>query len=133
MLMIKATRDAILRPLQTVAGIVERRHTLPILANVLLSAKGGRLAVTATDGYIVNKKAFASLPKEFQNKIFDRFYQVDNLISRKFGGTGLGLSICKAYVELMGGRMWLKSKPGEGADFRFTLPKKPKEDHEKGI
>jgi len=42
-------RDALLRPLQAVSGIVERRHTLPILANVLLEQKDGRLNVTATD------------------------------------------------------------------------------------
>jgi DNA polymerase-3 subunit beta len=44
-----ARREAILSPLQSVIGVVERRQTMPILANVLLSAKGGRLAVTATD------------------------------------------------------------------------------------
>jgi len=42
-------RDALLKPLQAVAGIVERRHTLPILANVLLEQRDGRLFVTATD------------------------------------------------------------------------------------
>jgi DNA polymerase-3 subunit beta len=42
-------RDALLRPLQAVSGIVERRHTLPILANVLLEQKNGKLNVTATD------------------------------------------------------------------------------------
>ncbi len=42
-------RDALLKPLQAVSGIVERRHTLPILANVLLEQKDGRLYVTATD------------------------------------------------------------------------------------
>ena len=42
-------RDALLKPLQAVSGIVERRHTLPILANVLLEQKDGSLHVTATD------------------------------------------------------------------------------------
>ncbi len=49
MLMIKATRDAILRPLQMVAGIVERRHTLPILANVLIRKQGDQVSFLATD------------------------------------------------------------------------------------
>ncbi len=49
MMMIKATRDAILRPLQTVAGIVERRHTLPILANVLVRKQGEDVSFLATD------------------------------------------------------------------------------------
>jgi DNA polymerase-3 subunit beta len=45
----QTTRDALLKPLQAVSGIVERRHTLPILANVLVEQKEGRLFVTATD------------------------------------------------------------------------------------
>src|SRR5438309_2305332 len=45
----QTARDAVLKPLQAVSGIVERRHTLPILANVLLENKDGRLYVTATD------------------------------------------------------------------------------------
>jgi PAS domain S-box-containing protein len=55
-------------------------------------------------------------------RVFDRFYQVDNATSRQYSGTGLGLSISKAYVELMGGRMWVNSKPDKGTEFRFTLP-----------
>ena len=62
------------------------------------------------------------IPPEHHEKIFERFFQVDHLISRKFGGTGLGLSICKAYVELLGGKIWLTSNPGEGTDFRFIIP-----------
>lgn len=62
------------------------------------------------------------IPPEHHDKIFERFFQVDNLISRKFGGTGLGLSICKAYVELLGGKIWLSSQPGKGTNFRFKIP-----------
>ena len=49
MQLVKAPRDAVLRPLQVVSGIVERRQTLPILANVLLRREGERLSFTATD------------------------------------------------------------------------------------
>lgn len=55
-------------------------------------------------------------------KIFDRFYQVGNELSRAHEGTGLGLSICKAYVELMGGKIWAVSEPEKGSAFYFTLP-----------
>jgi PAS domain S-box-containing protein len=55
-------------------------------------------------------------------KIFERFYQVENTSSQKTGGTGLGLSISKAYVELMGGKIWVDSTPGEGSTFYFTIP-----------
>jgi PAS domain S-box-containing protein len=62
------------------------------------------------------------IPSESLAKIFDRFYQVDRTISRQFGGTGLGLSICKAYVELLGGKISVESEQGTGTMFVFTIP-----------
>ena len=59
---------------------------------------------------------------EHHDMIFSRFYQTDCSFTRRFQGTGLGLSIAKAYVELMGGMIWFKSKPGEGSIFYFTIP-----------
>ncbi len=61
---------------------------------------------------------------KFDN-IFARFQQADDSLTRQFGGTGLGLPISKAYVELLGGRMWLKSEVGAGTQFYFTIPYKP--------
>ncbi|MCX6254996.1 MAG: PAS domain S-box protein [Bacteroidia bacterium] len=58
-------------------------------------------------------------------KVFDRFYQVDGAVSRQYGGTGLGLSICKAYVELLGGTISVKSEPAKGSLFVFTIPYLP--------
>src|SRR6185312_10583539 len=49
MMKFSAERETILQPLQAVIGVVERKQTMPILSNVLLSTKGGRLSVTATD------------------------------------------------------------------------------------
>src|SRR5690606_35263736 len=49
MQLVQATRDALLKPLSTVAGIVERRNTLPILANILLRKEGKNVAFIATD------------------------------------------------------------------------------------
>jgi PAS domain S-box-containing protein len=59
---------------------------------------------------------------EHIGKIFNRFYQVDIAVSRQYSGTGLGLSICKAYVDLLGGNIWLNSEPGKGTQFNFTIP-----------
>ncbi len=56
------------------------------------------------------------------DRIFDRFYQVDNASTRKVGGSGLGLSICKAIVEAHKGRIWVESRVGIGSSFYFTLP-----------
>ncbi|HEX2967725.1 MAG TPA: response regulator [Bacteroidales bacterium] len=60
-------------------------------------------------------------------RIFERFYQVESSASRAYEGTGLGLSITKAYVELLGGKIWLSSIPGKGSTFYFTLPYKKSE------
>lgn len=57
-----------------------------------------------------------------QPRIFERFYQVDSTVTRMHEGTGIGLSISKAYVELMGGTIWLQSAPGKGTIFYFTIP-----------
>jgi signal transduction histidine kinase len=62
------------------------------------------------------------IPEGELSKIFDRFYQVDSSLTRKVGGTGIGLNIAKEYVEMHGGRIWVKSKMGEGSTFTFTLP-----------
>lgn len=57
-----------------------------------------------------------------QDKIFDRFIQQDDSIVRRYGGAGLGLSIAKAYVEKLGGRIWVLSRENIGSKFFFTLP-----------
>ncbi len=59
-----------------------------------------------------------------QERVFDSFEQEHTGISRSFGGTGLGLAICKQLVELMGGAIYVDSKPGLGSTFSFTIPLK---------
>ncbi len=55
-------------------------------------------------------------------RLFQSFTQEDASITRQYGGSGLGLAICKSLVELMGGKMWVESQPGQGATFHFVLP-----------
>lgn len=55
-------------------------------------------------------------------RIFERFYRVDKARSRELGGTGLGLAIVKHVVQAHGGQVWVKSEPGLGSTFSFTIP-----------
>jgi two-component system, sensor histidine kinase and response regulator len=59
---------------------------------------------------------------EKQRGIFDAFTQADTSVARRYGGTGLGLTISRRLVEMMGGRLWLESVPGEGSTFYFNVP-----------
>lgn len=62
------------------------------------------------------------IPKDRQQAIFDRFVQADISDKRAFQGAGLGLSITKAYVEMLGGTIWVESEEGKGSTFYFTIP-----------
>lgn len=73
------------------------------------------------------------IPQEKLALIFERFIQADSSPSRKYGGSGLGLAISKAFVELLGGRIWVESRLGEGSTFFFTISYMPVEQQQSDV
>jgi PAS domain S-box-containing protein len=62
------------------------------------------------------------IPEEAQGRIFEKFGQVEDRKAGQRASTGLGLTLCKLAVEAHGGRIWVRSAPGEGSTFSFTVP-----------
>jgi PAS domain S-box-containing protein len=83
--------------------------------HVELTEKDGSVEVAVRDTGI-------GIASTEQMAIFDKFYQVGSTTKGVREGTGLGLAITKQLVEAHGGRLWLKSSPGKGSQFHFTLP-----------
>ena len=85
-----------------------------------------RLAVSARDGSAVLEVADRGpgIPPEHHERVFDRFYRVDEARTRESGGAGLGLAIARWAVEAHGGRLELESEVGKGSTFRVVLPRK---------
>ena len=71
--------------------------------------------------FFVRDTGIGILPDQLE-MIFERFRQASESLTRKYEGTGLGLSISKAYVEMLGGKIWVESELGKGSTFYFTLP-----------
>jgi signal transduction histidine kinase len=83
-----------------------------------------RISVEEDSGYM---KAAVSdngigIPARDLPKVFDRFFQVEEHLTRKHGGMGLGLSVAKSMIDLHGGRIWVESEEGKGSTFTFLLP-----------
>lgn len=110
--------------------MADRTKLIQVLSNLLSNALnftdfgqikyGYKLKNSFLEFYV--KDTGIGIPDRVHDKIFDRFYQVDNSNSRPYDGIGLGLSISKSFIELCGGKIWLESKPGDGTIFYFMIP-----------
>lgn len=103
-----------------------RQVLINLLSNAGRFTEQGRVVVS---GEIKENRIILSvtdtgpgIPDEFQEKIFEPFFQIHSYLNGHKGGSGLGLSICKQFVEMHHGKMWLKSKVGQGTTFYFELP-----------
>ena len=108
-----------------------RERLMRILSNLLsnalkCTAAGGNIRVSLLrEGENVRLAVIDNgigIPEEEREKIFEKFYQVDNPTTRKNGGTGLGLAITKELVTLHGGKIWVESEEGNGCNFNVLIP-----------
>jgi signal transduction histidine kinase len=112
----------------------DERKVKQVLLNLLSNAikftpEGGRVGVQAglADGLaeISVSDTGVGIAPEDHEAVFEEFRQVGSDYAKKHEGTGLGLTLCRRFVELHGGKIWVKSELGQGATFTFTLPVRP--------
>lgn len=124
----------------TEANILSDREKIyAILTNLVKNAIKYTMSGSIEFGYILNtdskentdtftdiefyvKDSGIGIPKNRQEAIFERFIQADIADIMAHQGAGLGLSISKAYVEMLGGKIWVESEENMGSTFHFTLP-----------
>ena len=107
-----------------------RQVVMNLVGNANKFTTGGKISINVKeneDGNVVTlvSDTGVGLAEENRERLFEPFVQEDASTSRKFGGTGLGLTISKTLVELMGGKIWVESKLGEGSTFGFSVVLKP--------
>ena len=129
------------------ALIGDEQRLAQIITNLLSNAvkftpDGGKISLNArlaekeNDVYTVQIEVTDSgigISDEQKTRLFTSFQQADSSTSRKFGGTGLGLVISKRLAEMMGGRIWVKSEPGKGSTFGFTIRAAQGEERNKAL
>ncbi len=110
--------------------VTDRTRLRQILSNLISNAikftNAGhiRFGYTVIDHYLefFVEDTGIGIPAHLHDKVFEPFRQADLEITSQYGGTGLGLTISKKLVEMLGGRIWIESKPGKGSVFFFTIP-----------
>jgi PAS domain S-box-containing protein len=110
--------------------LTDREKTYAIFTNLVKNAikftdSGSiELGYTQKENYLefFVKDSGLGISTSQQKIIFERFRQADDTISRSHEGSGLGLAISKAYVEILGGKIWVESTEKKGSTFYFTIP-----------
>ena len=101
-----------------------------LVANALKFTERGRVAIIVREDARhggSTKLRFSvtdtgiGIPTDKHATVFEAFSQADGSMTRRFGGTGLGLTISSTLVRLMGGQIWVDSRPGVGSTFHFTV------------
>jgi len=124
----RAGTELVVAPLFEVNADPERvREVITnLIDNAIKYTPKGNIDLTLTgdrnDVKVSVRDTGMGIPLEEQKHMFEKFYRVNNSMTREIGGTGLGLYIARSLIELYGGRIWVESVPGEGSTFNFSLP-----------
>jgi len=111
---IKVDRDRLIQVLiNLISNAVKFTPSGSVVCRAFVSGQYLHIEVTDT--------GIGIAPKD-QEKVFERFQQVGDVLTDKPKGTGLGLPICKQIIEYHGGRIWIESQPSRGSTFAFTIP-----------
>jgi two-component system sensor histidine kinase VicK len=112
-------------------AVVDPKRFEQILRNLL-----GNAIKYSPDGGVITMQGYAEkgelvvrvgdegigIPRGDLERVFERFYRVENEVTQQAGGVGLGLAVCRSIVEAHNGQMWVESTLGEGSTFFVTLP-----------
>jgi len=118
-------------PLKEAIVSTDREKLYSVLSNLIKNALKFTKKGSVEFGYNFNNECFnfyvkdtgMGIPKEKHEAVFNRFVQADSSLSRGYEGAGLGPSISKAYVEMLGGTIWIESESGQGTLISFSLPR----------
>ncbi|MEO8194046.1 MAG: ATP-binding protein [Gemmatimonadales bacterium] len=106
-----------------------RQVLLNLISNAVKYTEEGTVSVAseAENGIVhfVVSDTGVGVGEEHLEKIFEPFWQVEQTTTRRAGGTGLGLAVTRQFVELLGGKITVTSRLGEGSSFKVTLPVSP--------
>ncbi|HEB02021.1 MAG TPA: HAMP domain-containing histidine kinase [Nitrospirae bacterium] len=114
-LVVEANRDGIEQVLQNLVDNAMKYSPEGAFVKIAVERKEGEFLISVEDNG-------PGIPKEEQQRVFERFYRADKARSRALGGTGLGLAIVKHTVLLHKGDVSIESTPGRGTKISFTLP-----------